>query len=377
MPATRRGRYGEGVVTLHETFADRRVLVTGHTGFKGSWLVSLLRSYGAEVTGYALEAEEQSMFRALNLATVCKSIIADVRDAGRLSEVVAESRPDFVFHLAAQPLVLASYEDPLGTLSTNVMGTANVLEALRRAARPCVVVIVTTDKCYENQESIGGYTESDRLGGHDLYSASKAAAELVTAAYRRSFFAAGAVRVATARAGNVIGGGDWTADRIVPDCIRALRRGQPVFVRNPRSVRPWQHVLDALAGYVALAEKLAGKDGDVCAEAWNFGPSDAPRSVQEIVEAIIAEWGSGTWWTEPRDQPHETGVLRLSIEKAQARLGWRPRWNFEAAIARTADWYKANERGDMTALRELTRSQIEEHAGGAECRATTNYSSAR
>jgi CDP-glucose 4,6-dehydratase len=367
----------EGVVTLHPAFAGRRVLVTGHTGFKGSWLVSLLHSCGAEVTGYALEAEEQSMFRALDLGSMCESIVADIRDAGRLAAVVRGGRPDFVFHLAAQPLVLASYEDPLATVSTNVMGTANVLEALRQAGHPCMAVVVTTDKCYENLESIDGYQESDRLGGHDLYSSSKAAAELVTAAYRRSFFSDGKIRVATARAGNVIGGGDWTEDRIVPDCIRALRDGHPVFVRNPRSVRPWQHVLDALSGYMTLAERMAGTDGASYCEAWNFGPVDEARSVQEIVEAIIAEWGSGTWRTEPYEQPHETRTLRLSIEKAQARLGWRPRWNFEAAVARTVEWYKAYGRADAMALRELTHFQIEEHAGGPECRATTNFSSAR
>jgi len=371
-----RRRAVEGLVAVHEAFGGRRVLVTGHTGFKGSWLLSLLQSCGAEVTGYALEAEEPSMFRALGLGGSCESVIADVHDADRLTEVVDASRPDFVFHLAAQPLVLASYEDPLATISTNVMGTANLLEALRRAGRPCAVVIVTTDKCYENQESVDGYRESDRLGGYDLYSTSKAAAELLTAAYRRSFFSNGEIRVATARAGNVIGGGDWTRDRVVPDCIRALRQGEPVFVRNPQSVRPWQHVLDALAGYVALAERLAGPRGISFCEAWNFGPSDEARSVKEIVEAIIAEWGSGTWRTEPREQPHETHVLRLSIEKAQARLGWRPRWNFATAVARSVEWYKACERADATALRELTRFQIAEHAGGPECRATTNLSSA-
>jgi CDP-glucose 4,6-dehydratase len=367
----------EGVVTVHQAFAGRHILVTGHTGFKGSWLVSLLHSYGAEVTGYALEAEEHSMFRALDLGSMCQSIVADVRDADRLAEVVERGRPDFVFHLAAQPLVLASYADPLGTISTNVTGTAHLLEALRRAGRPCVVVVVTTDKCYENQESVDRYKESDRLGGYDLYSTSKAAAELVTAAYRRSFFSDGVIRVATARAGNVIGGGDWTEDRIVPDCIRALRHAQPVFVRNPRSVRPWQHVLDALAGYMTLAGRLAGADGASYCEAWNFGPSDEARNVQEIVEAIIAEWGGGTWCTEPREQPHETRTLRLSIEKAQARLGWHPRWNFETTVARTVDWYKAYERADMMALLELTLFQIKEHAGGPECRATTNFSSAR
>lgn len=339
--------------------------------------MSLLHSYGAEVIGYALEAEERSMFRSLDLGSMCKSIVADVRDADRIAAVVEGDRPDFIFHLAAQPLVLASYEDPLVTISTNVMGTANLLEALRRAGHPCVVVVVTTDKCYENQESVDGYRESDRLGGYDLYSTSKAAAELVTAAYRQSFFSDGEIRVATARAGNVIGGGDWTEGRVVPDCIRALRLGQPVFLRNPRSVRPWQHVLDALVGYMTLAERLAGADGASYCEAWNFGPLDEARSVQEIVEAIIAEWGGGTWCTEPREQPHETRTLRLSTDKAQARLGWRPRWNFETAVARMVDWYKAYERADMMALRELTHFQIEEHAGGPECRATTNFSSGR
>lgn len=351
---------------LYQEFAGRRVLVTGHTGFKGSWLTLLLATAGAEVTGYALDAEEHSMFRALDLGALCRSEIADVRNADEVRRVIAAAKPHFVFHLAAQPLVLRSYEDPLGTLSTNVMGTANVLDALRQIGRPCAVVIVTSDKCYENRGGMHAYRETDQLGGHDLYSASKGAAELVAAAFRRSFFeATGDIRIATARAGNVIGGGDWTDHRIVPDCIRSLRAGQPVSVRNADAVRPWQHVLDALRGYLLLATRLAGPAGETYCDAWNFGPADEARSVRDVVQRVIARWGSGTWQSEPREQPHEAHVLRLSIEKAQARLGWKPSWDFETAVDRTVEWYKAADRADAEALRELTRSQIAQHADSA------------
>ncbi|HEX7831545.1 MAG TPA: CDP-glucose 4,6-dehydratase [Thermoanaerobaculia bacterium] len=352
---------------MYDVFAGRRVLITGHTGFKGSWLAQVLIDAGADVTGYALEPEASSMFRALDLESSCRSEIADIRDAARVNEVVTATKPDFVFHLAAQPLVLDSYNDPIGTLSTNVMGTANVLEALRLSAHPCVVVVVTSDKCYENREWVHAYRETDHLGGHDLYSASKGAAEIVVAAFRRSFFAtSGQIRVATSRAGNVIGGGDWTQNRIVPDCIRSLRGGQPISVRNPNAIRPWQHVLDALSGYLLLATKLAGDDGASYCEAWNFGPADEARSVRDLVSRVVARWGSGTWRAEPREQPHEAHLLRLAIEKAQVRLGWKPAWDFEAAVDHTVDWYKAADRMDAAALRELTRAQIAQHVRAEE-----------
>jgi CDP-glucose 4,6-dehydratase len=344
----------------------RRVLVTGHTGFKGSWLVTWLRRLGCEVTGYALEAPERSMYRLLALDDHCTSVIADVRDRDALAEAVESARPDIVFHLAAQPVVLASYADPLGTLQTNVLGTANLLDVLRTIARPCAVVVVTTDKCYEN-EGHAIHAETDPLGGHDLYSASKAAAEIVTAAYRRSFFGSGSnIRVATARAGNVIGGGDWTADRIVPDCIAALERGEPIRVRNPRFIRPWQHVLDPLRGYLALAAAMLEGRDDVC-DAWNFGPRpEDTRTVEELVQALLAEWGEGTWIAERRDQPHESPVLRLAIDKAEQRLGWTPRWPFAEAVKKTVEWYRACHDGaSRDELRLLTDAQIAAHEADA------------
>jgi CDP-glucose 4,6-dehydratase len=353
---------------MRDVFRGRRVFVTGHTGFKGSWLTVLLHLLGADVTGYALDAEEPSMFRALDIGSLCRSIIADIRDAERLAGAIAEAQPDFVFHLAAQPVVLTSYEEPLVTLSTNVIGTASVLDALRRSGRSCAVVIVTSDKCYENRDWEYRYREIDHLGGHDIYSTSKAAAELVVAGYRRSFFAVeNAIRVASVRSGNVIGGGDWVLHRIVPDCIRALRRGEPIFVRNPRSVRPWQHVLDPITGYLQVAEKLASDDGAAFCDAWNFGPSSDEHTVEELVKSVIAAWGSGSWSTEDRDQPHEARMLRLSIEKARTRLCWRPRWSFDTAVARTVEWYKAADNGaDSRSLLQLTESQIRQHAGGSD-----------
>lgn len=329
----------------------RRVFLTGHTGFKGSWLLLWLRKLGAEVTGYSLEAPARSMYRQLNLDHDCKSIIGDIRDRDRLAKALSDAQPDYVFHLAAQPLVLASYDDPLGTLQTNVIGTANLLDALRTMKRHCTVIVVTSDKCYENQST--SHKEDDCLGGHDLYSASKAAAEIVTAAYRRSFN----LNVATARAGNVIGGGDWADNRIVPDCIRALERKEPIRVRNPKFIRPWQHVLEPLSGYLALAEREASG-------AWNFGPADEDaRTVEDVVNGIIRHWGEGEWTSEEHDQPQEAKTLRLNTEKAHKELGWSPRWPFDKAIEQTVAWYKAAHDGaSAEQLRELTLQQIEAYA---------------
>jgi CDP-glucose 4,6-dehydratase len=349
---------------LLTAYAGRRVLLTGHTGFKGTWLSLWLRELGAEVTGYALAPDTRpSMFEAVGAAAGLSSVIADVRDLSRLRAVVAESRPDFVFHLAAQPLVRLSYEKPLETLDVNVLGTAHLLEAVRLAGRPCAAVVVTSDKCYENRERLHGYREDEALGGHDVYSMSKGAAELVTASWRRSFFpparlAEHGVAVASARAGNVVGGGDWAADRIVPDCVRALAAGVPVPVRNPGAVRPWQHVLEPLGGYLLLGARLAAsgpRRAEAC-DGWNFGPRfEDARPVREVVEAMIRGWGSGSW-EDRRDPaaPHEASVLRLSIEKAQGRLGWAPRWSFEETFRRTAEWYRAHHAGasagDLSAL---------------------------
>jgi CDP-glucose 4,6-dehydratase len=357
-------------------YARRRVLVTGHTGFKGAWLTLWLSELGAEVTGYALPPEgERWFFVAAGVERRCRHHLADVRDPQRLKEVVIDANPDAVFHLAAQPLVRRSYEDPLETMAVNVMGTAHLLEAVRARAKPCSVVIVTSDKCYENREWEHGYRETDRVGGHDVYSTSKGAAELVVSAWRRSFFPPArledhGIRVATARAGNAIGGGDWASDRIVPDCIRALMDGRAIPVRNPTSTRPWQHVLDPLSGYLKLGARLLGNDPAPYGEAWNFGPEPASRrTVRELVEALLAQWGSGSW--EDRSDPgapHEAALLQLAIDKARARLGWAPKWSFAEAIRHTVGWYRAqHERRPARELEALALQQIRAY-GEAETR---------
>jgi CDP-glucose 4,6-dehydratase len=355
---------------LRSAYSGRRVLVTGHTGFKGSWLTLWLTGLGAEVTGYALAPDTSpSLFERIGLVRDCRSVIADVRDAERLTAVVEECRPEMILHLAAQPLVRRSYERPMETLGVNVMGTGNLLEAVRAAHRPCAVVVVTSDKCYENREWLWGYREDEAMGGHDVYSMSKGAAELVTAAWRRSFFppqrvAEHGVSLATARAGNVMGGGDWAADRIVVDSIAALAGGRPIPVRSPASIRPWQHVLEPLSGYLWLGARLLGPERASACEAWNFGPrQEDARPVRELVETLIRHWGSGSW-VDCHDPaaPHEARQLRLSIEKALTRLGWGPRWRFDVAVQRTVQWYRAFHSGaSANELADLCRRQIHEY----------------
>ena len=331
-------------------YDGRRVLVTGHTGFKGSWLSEWLLALGAEVSGYALEPPtDPSLFIELDLAgRIAHHCIGDVRDLDALKRFVAEVRPEIVFHLAAQPLVRLSYEQPVETFATNVMGTVNVLEAVRGCDSVRVVVNVTSDKCYENRETGQAYCEADAMGGWDPYSSSKGCAEIVTHAYRRSFFGdASPVRVASARAGNVIGGGDWADDRIVPDCIRALSAGRPIVVRNPDAVRPWQHVLEPLSGYLFLASRL-WTDGARFDGPWNFGPEDqGVVRVSGVVDAIVDAWGSGSWASPaaPASQPHEAHLLALDIAKAREELGWRPLWDVGSAVQRTIGWYASREQG--------------------------------
>jgi CDP-glucose 4,6-dehydratase len=331
---------------LERAYRGRRVLVTGHTGFKGGWLAAWLADLGAEVAGYALPPPtEPNLFTAAGIGDRVRHAEGDVRDLDRFAAVWRAADPEVVFHLAAQPLVRESYRDPVGTLSTNVLGTAHALEIARRQP-PRAMVVVTSDKCYENREWPWPYRESDALGGHDIYSASKAAAELITDSFRRSFFQNPFVPVATARAGNVIGGGDWAANRIVPDAVRALAAGEPVRVRNPRAVRPWQHVLEPLSGYLLLGARLlaVSEPGapDLCS-AWNFGPDPSSSgSVADLVETLIAAWGAGFWEADGGPSGgHEAGLLRLAIDKAAAGLGWAPRWGFPEAIRHTADWYRA------------------------------------
>ena len=332
-----------------EPFARRSVFVTGHTGFKGSWLAIWLTRLGARVAGYALSPPtEPSNFVASGVRQLLAAHDeADVRDAARLADAIDRADPDVVFHLAAQPLVRASYARPLETFDVNVIGTAAVLDAVRSRAKPCVVVVVTSDKCYENPPRDGGYRETDPLGGCDPYSASKGAAEIVAAAYRRSFFnpetvARHGVKLATARAGNVIGGGDWAQDRILCDAVRSLVAGKAVPVRCPKAVRPWQHVLEPLCGYLTLAARMLRSDDSHWCEAWNFGPwPDDELTVAGLVDRFAAAMGGGNWADTSRDEdPPEAGVLRLNIDKSVARLGWRPVWTPLQAIARAARWYR-------------------------------------
>lgn len=355
---------------LEHIYRGRKVLITGHTGFKGSWLALWLTSLGAEVHGYALDPQEhETLYDQLGLLQkLASDTRADLADRDRLTGLVADLRPDYLFHLAAQPLVRLSYSIPVETFATNVMGTIHVLEALRLAQSPCRVVIVTTDKCYENREWLYAYREIDPMGGHDPYSTSKGCAELVASCYRRSFFAdCGLVRMATCRAGNVIGGGDWAVDRIVPDCIRALRGGEPVPVRNRHATRPWQHVLEPLSGYLLTAAALQhpewwGLCGTERLDSFNFGPQlTGNRTVAELVDELIRHFPDGRW--EDYSAPcavHEASKLNLSIDKAWHLLGWQPAWDFTQTVANTAQWYRrdAEEASDMTAF---TLSQIDRY----------------
>lgn len=350
-----------------EAFRGKRVLVTGHTGFKGGWLTLWLADLGAHVTGYALAPETSpALFDAIGVGEHCRSIEGDVRDRAAFSRVVRDAEPEVIFHLAAQPLVRRSYAEPHETIDTNVMGTANLLEVVRTARIRAAVVVVTSDKCYENKEWNHGYREDDPLGGHDVYSMSKAACELVVASYRRSFFDPRTiddhgVALATARAGNVIGGGDWAEHRIVPDAIRALADGKPIVVRNPDSVRPWQHVLEPLGGYLLLAAHLLGERRQRFCSAYNFGPAvDGAVPVSALVDRIVSAWGAGRW-VDARDPgaPHEAGLLRLAIDRAVVEVGFRPRWSVERAVEETVSWYRAHhDQRDRAALAAFTRGQI-------------------
>jgi CDP-glucose 4,6-dehydratase len=322
------------------------VLLTGHTGFKGSWLALWLRQLGAQVHGYALDPPtEPSLFAIANVAALLASDTrANLSDQSALQASFDRSRPEVVFHLAAQSLVREGYRDPLGTFGTNVLGTAAVLECARQCSSVRAVVVITTDKVYENRESLHAYREGDRLGGFDPYSASKAAAEIVSASYRSSFFSGEGPRLATARAGNVIGGGDWAAERLVPDCLRAFAAGEAVHLRYPNALRPWQHVLEPLSGYLCLATQLLGGGGVRFARAWNFGPgSDADATVIQVAQQVASCWGpdARVEASPAADQPHEAGLLRLDSEAARTALGWAPRWSLDEALNRTVRWQQA------------------------------------
>ncbi len=345
----------EGHMSADDAFwSGKRVLLTGHTGFKGSWLALWLQRAGAEVHGLALEPPTTpALFDVASVGTGMVSAIGDIRDYATVRTAFEAAEPEIVLHLAAQPLVRRSYLEPLATYATNVMGTAHVLEAARHVGGVRAIVVVSSDKCYENVGRIEGYGEDAPMGGHDPYSSSKGCTELVAAAYRSSFFAESGTAVATARAGNVIGGGDWAEDRLIPDILRAIEKGEAATIRNPQAVRPWQHVLEPLSGYLELARHLFGANGRDFAEGWNFGPNPGDACpVGWIADHVVTTWGAGASWRVDRgDHPHEANHLALDISKAKTRLGWAPRWSVASALDRTIDWHRAWSAGvDMKAL---------------------------
>ena len=355
---------GSAAGTVDPAFwAGKRVFLTGHTGFKGGWMALWLQQMGAEVTGFALAPPTQpALFEVARVAEGMTSIIGDIRDREVLERALVAANPEIVIHMAAQPLVRASYDDPVGTYATNVMGTVHLLEAVRKAGGVRAAVIVTTDKCYENREWVWGYREDEAMGGYDPYSNSKGCAELVTSAYRRSFFGDDSpVALASARAGNVIGGGDWAVDRLVPDILRAVAENEPVLIRNPLAIRPWQHVLEPVGGYLVLAQAL-WSDPMAAAQAWNFGPrDDDAQPVQWIVEKMCALWGDGADWARDESvQPHEARYLKLDISKARSSLGWQPRWSLGDALDSIVAWHHAWVSG--TDMHDYCLSELERFA---------------
>jgi CDP-glucose 4,6-dehydratase len=353
----------EGLEMNSNFWKDKKVLVTGHTGFKGSWLSLWLQSLGAKIVGYALQPPTQpSLFEIADVADGMTSIEGDVRDLRHLQSVFAEHKPEIVFHLAAQPLVRYSYENPVETYTTNVIGTMHMLESVRHSESVRVVVSITSDKCYENREWYWGYRETDRLGGHDPYSSSKGCAELVIAGYRNSYFPPEAyerhgVALASTRAGNVIGGGDWATDRLIPDIMKAIMEDRPVIIRSPHAIRPWQHVLEPLNGYLCLAEQMWTR-GPKLAQAWNFGPSsDEARTVSWIAEYLTSRWGEGARWElDPAQHPHEDTYLKLDCSKARSLLGWAPKLHLSTTLEWIVEWYQGYQQNKD--MRSLTEDQI-------------------
>ncbi|MFH1840209.1 MAG: CDP-glucose 4,6-dehydratase [Nanoarchaeota archaeon] len=339
---------------------DKKVLITGHTGFKGTWLTIWLKKLGAEVIGFSLEEyPNDQLFNETNISSKMIDIRGNVQDLDKLKQVFTEQKPEIIFHLAAQPLVRKSYDEPLDTIKTNVLGTTNVLECIRGSDSIKVAVIITSDKCYENKEWVWGYRESDEMGGHDPYSCSKGCIEILVKSYRDSFFKKQSKYVASARAGNVIGGGDWSEDRLIPDCIRALRNKQTIEIRYPNSTRPWQHVLEPLSGYLKLAEKMWIEEK--YDEGWNFGPRiDSIKPVGELVNALIGEWGEGSWadMSKNDEKKHEASSLSLDISKSYLLLNWKPKLDFTTTISFVVGWYKNY--NDSNAY-ELCYKQIEEY----------------
>lgn len=344
-------------------YKGKRVFVTGHTGFKGSWLTLWLKSMGAEVLGYSLEPNtEPSMFEELNIYSHCRNEFANILDLHKLTEAMKDFRPEIVFHLAAQPIVRLSYSEPILTYQTNVMGSLNVLEAARKSGSVLSFVNVTTDKCYENKEVARGYKEDEPMGGYDMYSSSKGCVEIMSSSFRRSFLqGADGYAMATARAGNVIGGGDWAADRLIPDCVRFINAGKQIEIRNPIAVRPWQHVLEPLSGYLLLGQKLF-EEGKKYAEGFNFGPNeDSVLKVADVAQKVVKYYGKGEVVVHKRDDLHEANLLMLNIEKAEKVLGWKPTYTADEAIEKSVLWYKNfYENNDMDMF-EFTLQQIEEY----------------
>jgi len=345
-------------------WAGKKVFLTGHTGFKGSWLSLWLASMGSKVTGYSLAPNTTpNLFDVLAINSLIeRSHIADIRDLVSLQKAMSDAKPDVLIHMAAQPLVRYSYSHPVETYATNVMGTVHLLESTRSIDSVRATVVVTTDKCYENKEWVWGYRENEPMGGYDPYSNSKGCAELVTSAYRQSYFSHpnSTNKVASARAGNVIGGGDWSEDRLIPDAIKAFESNKPLMIRNPLATRPWQHVLEPLSGYLILAQALYEK-GDHFASAWNFGPGDDDNcSVQEVIDLLIAGWGkSAHWEIEGAEQPHEAHHLKLDCSKARSQLGWVPKWRLETTTQKIVEWQKAFQAKDN--MREVSLAQINEY----------------
>lgn len=345
-------------------WGGKKVFLTGHTGFKGGWLSLWLSSMGAEVTGFALAPNtEPNLYEALNVESfIKKSYIADIRDLTVLKKAISDAAPDILIHMAAQPLVRYSYMNPVETYETNIMGTVNVLEGVRTSESIRATLVITTDKCYENKEWLWGYRENEAMGGADPYSSSKGCAELISSAYRKSYFSNSA-RInflATARAGNVIGGGDWSQDRLIPDAIKAFEAGNVLSIRNPFAIRPWQHVLEPLSGYIILTQALF-QQGSNFASGWNFGPrEDDARSVRDVVDLLASQWGkSASWLEDTLGHPHEAMLLKLDCSKARTQLGWKTRWNLEIATQKIVDWHKAYRAGKN--MREITISQIQQY----------------
>jgi len=358
------GKSGNMYNNLVSAYKGKKVFLTGHTGFKGAWLLKTLKMLGAEVKGYALSPDnDKNLYNLINGDQLCESVIADLRDADVLKDSISKFEPDFIFHLAAQPLVRLSYQKPSETFAVNAIGTANLLDAVRVLTKPCKVILITTDKVYHNYEWIYPYRENDRLGGYDPYSASKACTEFVISSYHKSFFNidnydSHQKAIAVGRAGNVIGGGDWSQDRLIPDIARAIGNDEKIVIRNPTSVRPWQHVLEPLLGYLLLGEKLTHSPIEY-SQAYNFGPyTEDALPVKKMVELAISKWGKGNYVAPPQtDQPHEAGLLKLDINKAIEHIGWKPKFNANKAVEYTINWYKQfyeNEAG----ISDFTETQI-------------------